>query len=193
MLGECLLRVESLLATYACTPQTLVNRVLQLRKVGNITTLFEVVNLVLASECHIACRGDNLNLRSHNLEGEVETNLVVTCTCRTVCYAICTDLFGELNDSHRLEDTLRRYGDRVGTVTQNISEDHILDTALVVLACDVECGVLLRAEAICSLLDRCQLLSGETSRIGNCSINLVAQLLAEILYAEGGVQTSAEC
>ena len=193
VLRQCLLRAQGLLATDAGAPQTLVDRVLQLGEVGYIATLLQVVNLVLASEHHIACWGDNLNLGCHNLECKVETNLVVTRTSRTVCYAICTHLLGILDDSHRLEDTLRRYRDRVGTITQYISKDHILDAACIVLLGDVECCVLLRSKTICTLLNRCQLLVGETARIGDCCVDLIAQLLGQVLYAERGVQTSTEC
>ena len=133
--------MESLLAANRGAPQTLVNRVLELGEVSFETVLLQVVDLILACECHIACRGDDADLGSQNLEGHIETYLVVTCACRAVCNVVGANLFGVLDDGDSLEDTLRRYRDGIGTVTQYVTEYHIFNALLVILLLDVECSV----------------------------------------------------
>ena len=48
LLGQVGSRAECLLTAYRCTPNTLVDRVLQLGEVGLVAILLKVVNLILA-------------------------------------------------------------------------------------------------------------------------------------------------
>ena len=154
--------------------------------------LLEVVDLILAREGHIACRGDDLDLGGEDLERQVETHLVVTGTRRAVSHGIGADLLGVLDDGDGLEDTLRAYRDGVGAVTQDVTIDHVTDRLLVILLLDVERGVLHGTQLDGALLDLRQLLRREAARVGNGRIDIVTLLLAQVLYAERGIQTAAK-
>ena len=81
LLGQTLCWVEQLTAADRCTPDTYVVRVLKLGEVSKETMLVQIVNLLFAGKLLITGKGDNLYAWSHNQEGHVEADLVVTSTC----------------------------------------------------------------------------------------------------------------
>ena len=87
--------------------------------------LVQVVNLLLTRKRLVTSQCDDLYTRSHNQEGHVETNLVVAGTCTSVSDGVSTNLLGVTSDGDSLEDTLRRYRDRVAVVAEHITENHV--------------------------------------------------------------------
>ena len=189
LLGQTMCRVEYLAAADAGSPNAHVVRILKLGEVGKETVLIEVVYLLLTRESLVACKGDNLHTRCHNKEGHIETNLVVAGTCRTMCYGIGTNLLGVACNGNGLEDTLRRYGDRIAVITHHVAVNHILQRLLVILLCNVQCYVLFGAKLIGVLLVGLQLFGRKAAGIGTCSMHLIA-ILGKFHYCVRGVKTS---
>ena len=192
LFGERLFRAEGLLAADRGAPQPLVDRILHLLEVGREAVPAQVVDLVFAREGHVARRGDDLDLRSENLERQVEAHLVVARTGRAVGHGVGSDPLGVFDDGNGLEDALGAHRDGVGAVAQHVAEDHVADALLVVLLLDVERGVLHGAELQGPLLDPLQLGFRETARVGNGRIDVISLLLGEVFHTERGVQPAAE-
>ena len=117
--------VENLTTADTGSPDTYVIRILQLGEVCIETVLVQVVNLLLTRKCLVTGQCDDLYTRSHHQEGHVETNLVVAGTCTSVSDGVSTNLLGVTSDGDSLEDTLRRYRDRVAVVAEHITENHV--------------------------------------------------------------------
>ena len=154
--------------------------------------LAQVVDFVFAREGHVAGRGDDLDPGSEDLERQVETYLVVSGAGGTVRHGIGPDLLGVLDDGDGLEDALGTHRDGIGSVSEDIPEDHVADALLVVLLFDVECGVLDGPELHGTLLDAFEFGFGEASGIGDGRVDIVTLLLGEVLHTERGVQPAAE-
>ena len=107
-------------------------------------------------------------------------------------YGIGPDLLGVLDDGDGLEDALGTHRDGIGSVSEDIPEDHVADALLVVLLFDVECGVLDGPELHGTLLDAFEFGFGEASGIGDGRVDIVTLLLGEVLHTERGVQPAAE-
>ena len=125
LLWETLGWVENLTTADTGSPDTYVIRILQLGEVCIETVLVQVVNLLLTRKRLVTGQCDDLYTRSHNQEGHVETDLVVAGTCTSVSDGISTNLLGVTSDGDSLEDTLRRYRDRVAVVAEHITENHV--------------------------------------------------------------------
>ena len=125
LLRETLGWVENLTTADTGSPDTYVIRILQLGEVCIETVLVQVVNLLLTRKRLVTGQCDDLYTRSHNQEGHVETDLVVAGTCTSVSDSISTNLLGVTSDGDSLEDTLRRYRDRVAVVAEHITENHV--------------------------------------------------------------------
>ena len=67
----------------------------------------EVVDLVLAGEGHITCKGYDFHTGRTHKKCHVETYLVVAGTGRTVCNGIGTNLVGIARNGQCLKDSLR--------------------------------------------------------------------------------------
>ena len=106
---------------------------------------------------------------------------------------IRTNLIRITCDRQRLENTLRAYGDGVGTVTQYVTEDHILQALLIILLGDVEGHIFRRTQLVSVLLVLLQLLVAETTGVRTSGIHLISLFLRQIHDGERGVQTSTEC
>ena len=117
--------VENLTTADTGSPDTYVIRILQLGEVCIETMLVQVVNLLLTRKRLVTCQCDDLYTWSHNQEGHVETNLVVAGTCTSVSDGVSTNLLGVTSDGDSLEDTLRRYRNRVAVVAEYITENHV--------------------------------------------------------------------
>ena len=102
---------------------------------------FQVVDFVITAQCHIAGKCNDFYSRSHNQESHIETDLVVSCTSRTVSYCMCVDFVGVTSNGKCLEDTFRTYRNRISTVTQYVTEYHILQALSIVFLSNVECNI----------------------------------------------------
>ena len=102
---------------------------------------FQIIDFVVAAQCHIACQRDDLDIRSQHQECHVETDLVVSSSCRTMGDRVGTDLVCIACDCQCLEDTFRANGDRISAVAEHISEDHIFQTLFIIFFCNVDCHI----------------------------------------------------
>ena len=107
--GQILVAMQGLFSANAGAPQPFVVAVFQFFEVAFKAVVFQIIDFVFAGECQIAGGGNHLNFRCKHLEGEVEANLVVAGTGRTVCYGMCSYLIGIARYGYGLEYTLRRY------------------------------------------------------------------------------------
>ncbi len=133
--------MKSFFTPNARSPKTFVDRIFHFFEISLIAVLFQIVDLVVAGQCHVACRSDDFNVRSHDLECKVETNLVVSGTGRSVGYGIRTDFLSIVDNGHCLKNTFGRYADRIGAVTENVTGDHIFDALVVIIFGDIQGSV----------------------------------------------------
>ena len=137
-LGQSLRGIKNLAAADRGSPKTYVIGIFQLREIGLETVLLQVVDLFLAAQGHIAGQRDNLHVRSQYQESHIETDLVVTGSGRTMGDSVGANLVCVAGDRQGLEDTLGAYGDRIRTITQHVSENHVLQALLVILFRNVD-------------------------------------------------------
>ena len=137
-LGQSLRGIKNLATADRGSPKTYVIGIFQLREIGLETVLLQVVDLFLAAQGHIAGQRDNLHVRSQYQESHIETDLVVTGSGRTMGDSVGANLVRVAGDRQGLEDTLGTYGDRIRTITQHVSENHVLQALLVILFRNVD-------------------------------------------------------
>ena len=153
----------------------------------------QIVDFFLTAQCHITGQRDDFYIRSQYKESHVKTNLVVTCSGRTVGNGIRTDFVGITCDGQRLEDTFRADGNRVSTITQHISENHIFQTLFVVFLSNVQCYIFHCSQFVGVFFVCLQLFFAETARIGTSCIYFVTFFFSEVHDGERCVQSAAEC
>ena len=101
--------------------------------------------------------------------------------------AVRPDLLRVTNDSQRLESTFGADRHRVSLVTQNIPENHVFNTFLVIFPRDIQRHVFLRPQGIRLFLDPGQLTGGKFPGIRQCSVNLKPHFLAQVLDTVRGI------
>ena len=138
---QTLCGVENFAAADGSSPQTYIVGIFQFREVCFEAMFFQIVDFVVAAQCHIACQRDDLDIRSQHQECHVEADLVVSGSCGTVGDRIGTDLVCIAGDCQRLKNTFRTDGDRISTVTEYISEDHIFQALFIIFFCYVNCYI----------------------------------------------------
>ncbi len=191
--GQRLLRVEGFLAAYAGAPQALVDGILHLFEVGLETVVAQVFDFILAGEGHVAGRSDYLYLGGENLEGEVETHLVVAGAGRAVGNGVCAYFLGIVDNSHGLEYALGRHADRVCAVAEHVSGYHVLYGAVVVFPGDVEGGVGGGAESKGAFLYAGEFFGSEAAGVGYGRVNFVTEVFGEVFGGKRCVEAAAEC
>ena len=174
LLGQTLCGVEQFTTADAGAPDAHIVAVLQLGEVGSEAVSVEVVHLFLASQLLVAREGDDFHAGSHDQERHVEANLVVAGACAAVSDGFCTNLLGIACDGDSLEDAFRTDADRVTVVTQDISEDHVLQRLLVVLLRHIERHILRCPQLIRILLVGLQLFSAEAACVGASGVHFIS-------------------
>ena len=71
--------------------------------------VLEEVDLELTGESLVTYRSDDFHFWSKNFEYDIETYLVVTCTCTAVCNCLCSKRLYMVEDLEGLEYALRTY------------------------------------------------------------------------------------
>ena len=188
-LRQTLCRVEKLATTDGCSPKSYIIRILKFGEVGIESMLIEVINLLLTAQCLVTSHGYYLLTRRKDLECHIETNLVVTGSGTSVSNGIGSNLIGIAGNGDSLEDTLRRNGDWIAVITEDIAKDHELQRLLIVLLSNIKGDILLSAELICILLILLQLLWAEATGVCRCCINFPA-ILAELHHCVTCIKTA---
>ena len=192
-LRQSLIAVQNLAATNRRAPDTYVVGILQLREIGIITVLVQIIHFLLTAQVAVARECDDLHPRRHHQEGHVETNLVVACPGRAMGYRVGPHLVGITCDGDGLENTLGRHRNRVTVVAQHITIYHVTQALFIILLRHVQRDVFLGTQLISIFLVGLQLLGAETARVGTSRIHFVPLFLGQIHHRIRGVQTSAEC
>ena len=129
---------------------------------------------------------------THDEEGHVKAHLVVARSGGAVGNGAGTDFLGVAGNCHALEDAFRTDGDGIDVVAEHVSEDHILQTLLVVLLRYVEGDIFCGAEFVGVLLVGFQLFCAEASGVGAGGIYFIALFAGEIHHGVGGVESATE-
>ena len=178
--GKALRRVKYLTTADACAPDTNVVRVFEFGKVSIKAMCVEIVHFFFTAEVAVACQRDDFHIGTHYQESHIEAHLVIARTSRSMGNSVSTNFFGIASNGHTLEDTFRRYGDRVDVVAQYVAKHHILEALLIVFVCNVECDVLCSAQLVGILFVRLELFFAEAARVGASSINFVSFFFGQI-------------
>ena len=190
---ESLRGVEDFATTDRSTPQTYIIRVFQFGEVRAETMFVQIINFFLTAQCHVTGQCDDFYIGSQYEESHVETDLVIACSGRTVCDGICTDFVGIACDSQCLENTFGTNRNRISTVTQHISENHVFQALFVVFLGYVQRHVFHCSQFISVFFVCFQLFFAETTRIGTSCIYFVTFFFGEVHDGERCVQPAAEC
>ena len=149
------------------------------------------IDLELAGKSVVTYRRDNLYLRRENLEHYIETDLVVSCTCTSVCNCACADVLHVLENLKCLEHSFRTYGKRISRILENVSVNEVLDTLAVICVNCIDILMRCRSESEGTLLNGLFLFCRETACVYHYRMDLIA-LFLEIRDTERCVQSAAE-
>ena len=93
-----------------------------------------------------------------------------------MCDGIGTDIVGVASYGNGLKDAFRTDGNGVTVVAHHVSEDHIFETFLVILLCNVERNIVLCPQFVGICFVGLELFVAETARVGTCGIDFPAFL-----------------
>ena len=152
---------------------------------------FQVPDLRFPGKSQIACRSNYFHLRGKNSKTQIETHLIVSCSCTPVSDILCSHFFCIVHDSQCLESPFGAHRYRVGFIPQNITEHHITDTLLIIILCHIQVNMFLRPQCISFFFDSFQLGFGKSSGICQSGIYFQAQFFTQVFYTIRGIQSSA--
>ena len=144
--------------------------------------LVQIIDFFLAAQCHVTGQCDDFYTRSQYEECHVETNLVVTCPCRTMSDSVCSNLVGITCNGKCLENTLGTYGNRIGAITQHVAEYHVFQALFVIFLSYVDSNIFFCAQFIGVFFVRFQLFRTEATGVCTSCIHFVPLFFGKVHY-----------
>ena len=192
-LGEIVFGGQRLPSSDRSAPEAFVDAILRLFKIHLHAMLFQKGDLRLAAKPQIAYRRHDLYARQHALKHHVETYLVIPRAGAAMRDIVGSDLLNVFRHGDRLHHSFGADAERVGGILQDIAEDQVFDTALVINGGRVHAMEGGDPQFLCPCTDLFDLLRAESAGIDGERMHFQVFDLIQIDGTIGSVQPSAVC
>src|SRR6185437_3811272 len=183
--GECFLTADG------GAPETFIDTVFGFFGVDLYAVVFEKVDLLFAAEPEVADGSEDLHAGEHALEDHIETDLVITGARTSVCDILCADLLYVVGHGDRLYHSFGADAQGIGSVLEDISEDEVFNTTVIIFPRNVDAFERGDAETFCPGFYLADLFLAESAGIDGEGMDLQMFYLIEPDGAVGGVQSAA--